>query len=202
MARSLTDAEQRPADVATAAQRRRIDRSTARALAAALSALAVSAVVVGTSSEALVRHGTAATSELHTGTISLTDDDQGRSLVELETMAPGRPVSQCIEVTYTGTILPVDLTLNAESVGDIADYVDLTIDRGWTGGFDDCGSFLRNAHMYQGTLASLVDDGVHVGSFGNVGDRMTFRIRFDLVDEAAAAGRSGTVDFVWEAVPA
>lgn len=202
MARPLASAETRDDTTTTAAQRRRrIDRSTARALAAALSALAVSAVVVGTSSSALVRHGTGVSSDITTGVITLADDDDGRSLVELRSMAPGRPVTQCLEVSYTGSVVPVDLTLRADSDGDIGPWVTVDVARGRDGGFDDCAGFVHEHDVFTGTLAELTEDTLAVGSFSNLGESMTFRVRFDLADHEDAAGRVGTIDFVWEAAP-
>ena len=85
---------------------RRVDHSTARAFAAALSALAISSLVVTTSSNVLNSEGTIASSHIEAGTISIDDDDEGRSLIELTNMAPGRPEEQCIQVIYEGTIVP------------------------------------------------------------------------------------------------
>lgn len=201
MARDLTAFEEAAASSATTNRRRRTDRSTAQALAAALSALAVATLVVNSSSSALDQSGTAVSSDIETGTITLSDDDGGRSLVDLQAMAPGRPKSECINIAYTGTVLPVDVTLAVETFGDIADYVDMTVERGVSGGFGACDLFQSVEVVSQSRLAEL-SDGVEVGQFSNEGDSMTFRVTFELIDSAAAAGRAGTVDFVWEALPA
>ncbi|MFK8023893.1 MAG: hypothetical protein AB8G26_08015 [Ilumatobacter sp.] len=202
MAVDLNEVEHGPLDRDTETRRRRVDRSTAQALAAALSALAVTALVVTTSSTVLVRSGTAASSDVETGTISLEDDDGGRSLVDLEAMAPGRPVTECINIDYTGNVLPVTLSLRAETVGDIAEFVEIELERGTAGGFENCDGFVREELLVDTRLSDLVDADVEVGGFDNGGESMAFRFTFDLADEAEAAGRSGTVDFVWEAVPA
>ncbi|MEM9746582.1 MAG: hypothetical protein AAF945_07795 [Actinomycetota bacterium] len=201
MARDLATYEREAPEDPRGALRRRVDRSTAQALAAAVSALAVATLVVSTSSSALVRRGTAVTSEIETGTITLEDDDGGRSLVELADMAPGRPVTQCITVQYTGTVLPVSFSLSAEADGDIAEFVEIVIERGDNGAFDACDGFVPEEEVFVGRLDDLVDDEVQLGEFRNENETTSFRYTFDLADEAEAAGRSGTVDFVWEAVP-
>ncbi len=202
MARDLNDLHVDPIDRTSAVRRRRIDRATAHALAAALSALAVATVVVGASSAALVQEGTNVSSEIETGTITLADDDGGRSLVELTAMAPGRPVTECIRVAYTGTVLPAGVDLIAETSGDIAEYVHVEIERGSNGGFGDCDRFVPEAIVFDDRLVELTKRPVDLGLVLSADAAMVFRVQFALRNEAAAAGRSGTVDFVWEAVPA
>jgi hypothetical protein len=179
-----------------------VDRATGRALAAAISSLAVATIVVSQSSEGLQIEGTVAANDFESGTIALVDDDSGRSLVHLEEMAPGRPVEQCIAVSYAGSVLPVDLSLGAETSGDIARFVEVRVERGVGGGFGDCEAFRPDQELFIGDLASLEDRSVELGQFHNQDETATFRFRFDLLDDADAAGRGGSVDFVWQAVPA
>ena len=182
--------------------RERIDRTTARALAAAVASLAVATFVVGTSTNALDPGGTVAGSSLESGTVSLRDDDGGRSLVQLENMAPRRPVERCITVTYDGTVLPVDVTLTARTDGDIADYVLATIERGDAGGYDSCDEFEPTEQVFSGRLGDIAEgEPLGLGAMRYQGEDISFRFTFELADEADAAGRSGSVDFVWEAVP-
>lgn len=183
--------------------RRRLDRATVRALASALAALAIATVVVTESTSALRPEGTATSNDLDAGTISLRDDDQGRSLVDLPAMAPGRPVERCITVTYAGNVLPASLAVSAEVTGDIAPYVSMRVERGSSGGFETCEGFVSEGLLHEGTLAAFVEAGpTDVGIIREEGASTTFRFVFDLVDDGAAQGRSGTVDVVWEATPA
>ncbi|MEM1333738.1 MAG: hypothetical protein AAGG08_09795 [Actinomycetota bacterium] len=201
MAQDLADFEAQSVDTDVSTRRRRIDRSTAQALAAALSALAVATIVVTTSSSALTTRGAAQSSEVETGSITLADDDGGRSLVDLDAMAPGRPRTECINIAYTGSVLPVDLALVVESVGDIADYVDVRVDRGSSGGFGACELFVPEERIIDARLGDVLGEPQDVGGFSNEGESATYRFTFELIDESSAAGRSGTVDFVWEATP-
>lgn len=194
------------ADVAAPVEsesKRRLDRSTGRALAAAVAALAIAAFVVSESSAALNPQGTASSNEFESGTVALVDDDAGRSLVTLDDMAPGRPVERCITVTYTGSVLPVAVTLGARTSGDIAEFLLVRVERGTAGGFDDCSRFVPDATVYDGSLGALADTGAApVGAIRSQSESMSFRFRFDLVDTDAAEGRAGSIDFVWEAIPA
>lgn len=201
MVRPLTLFEGTAEQVATATARGRIDRSTARALAAAISSLAVATIVVSQSAKGLQVEGTAATNDFEAGTITLADDDGGRSLVELENMAPGRPVERCITVTYTGTVLPVEVSLAAVTSGDVAPYVDIDIEHGRGGRFGDCSAFEPETVVFEGSLGDLEEGVLDLGVFRSQGEDMSLRFTFDLLDEIDAAGRRGAVDFMWEAVP-
>jgi hypothetical protein len=203
MARPLdsTDANTATDDVAEQATAR-IDRAAARAFAAAVSALIISTLVVSQSSAAINPDGTVAGNSFASGTVSLVDDDQGRSLVNLEDMAPGRPIEECISVAYEGTILPVGLTLDAQTVGDLGPYLDVEIESGAGGGFGDCEGFTPTERIFDGTLARLDDAGViALGSIYNSGEAIVYRFRFELRDESEAVGRQSSLDFVWEATP-
>lgn len=180
----------------------RVDRSAARAFAAAVSALLISTFVVSQSSAAIDPDGTVAGNSVTAGTVELTDDDQGRSLVNLEALAPARPVEECIEVSYDGTILPVELTLDTQTIGDLGPYLGVIVERGVGGSFDDCDQFDAEEQVFAGTLAELDQVGaMPLGSVFNTGDKIAFRFRFELADEADAAGLQSSIDFVWEAAP-
>ncbi len=179
-----------------------LGRSTARAFAAAISALLIATLVVNRSSEALTTEGTAAGTSVSSGTISLIDDDQGRSLFDLSAMAPGRPVTRCIEVVYDGTILPVDLALSAEADGSLARFLDVTIDEGSGGSFETCDGFTVIRPVFTGTLASLAGgDWLPLGRMVNTGDSRTFRIHLELQDTEDALGQQTSADFIWEVTP-
>lgn len=180
----------------------RVDRAAARAFAAAVSALLISTLVVSQSTAAIDPDGTVAGNSVTAGTVSLTDDDEGRSLVNLDAMAPGRPVEECITVAYDGTILPVELTLDAQTVGDLGPYLAVEIERGTGGGFENCDSFEPDEQVFAGTLDELDAAGVMaLGFIYNTGDQFGFRFRFELANEADAVGRQSSIDFVWEATP-
>lgn len=180
----------------------RISRVAAAALAAALSALVIGSLVVTSTARALDPAGTSTGAVATSGTISLVDDDGGRSLFDLTNMAPGRPVVHCIEVSYDGTIVPVDLAMRAESSGDLASYLDVVVESGRGGGFADCSGFSGQGQVYAGTLADLTAVGwLPLGTLVNSGQAVTYRVTFELQDRQEALGRAATVSFVWEVAP-
>lgn len=203
MARSIDDyQEYTAADVAPDGQDRRATRSTARAFAAAISALAISALVITTSSDALDQTGTVAENNLQAGTITLIDDDENRALFDLHNMAPNAPRTECIRLVYEGTIVPVELTMAATAPGPLAQYLDLTIEQGTGAGFRDCEGFEPESTLIEGTLTELVALGSQpLQEFLNEGDELSFRFRFEMEDVQAAVGQTTTVDFSWEVTP-
>ncbi len=133
---------------------------------------------------------------------SLVDDDEGRSLFDLSDMVPGRPVVHCIEVTYDGSIVPVELAMQAQAAGELARYLDVTVEDGRGGGFDDCSAFRPNGLVFDGTLDELAASGwLPLGDILNTGDGVSFRISFDVQDRQEALGRSASTSFLWEVTP-
>jgi hypothetical protein len=177
-------------------------RSTARAFAAAISALFISTLVIDRSSEALETDGAVSATAVESGILAIEDDDAGRSLFDLSDMAPGRAEERCIEIRYTGTILPVELTLVAETVGDLGPFLEATIESGIGGGFGSCEQFERAESVYSGSLADLVDRGpLALGPILTRDDRRSFRITFELADTQDALGKVASLDLVWEVSP-
>jgi len=203
MARSLVEYQEHLDDRATPVNTdHQARRSTARAFAAAISAFAISALVITTSSEALEATGTETGNTITSGTISLSDDDNGGALFTLEDMAPNRPSTECIEIVYEGTILPVDMTMSTSATGDLPPYLLLTVETGSGGQFSDCSSFVADGVLFDGTLAEMSAAGAApVVRFRNRGDAHSFRLTFEMVDEQAAVGLGATARFTWEASP-
>ena len=179
-----------------------LTRTTARAFAAAVSALLIATLVVNRSGDALATDGTVSGSALTSGTISLVDDDSGRSLFDLSDMAPGRPVERCLQVVYEGSIVPVDLILAADASGRLGEFLDLSIEEGVGGTFESCDDFVATGYVYQGTLSDLATgESLDLGRILNTGEGRTYRFAFDLRDEQDALGLVTTADFVWEVTP-
>ena len=136
------------------------------------------------------------------GLISLQDDEKGRSLFDLEDLGPGRPFERCVEILYDGTIVPVVLSLGAESRGDLAPYLHTSIEAGSGGNFESCEGFTPSEPVFEGTLADLVAlERADVVPIFNSDTRRTFRVRFELADTNDALGRSATTTFIWEVRP-
>lgn len=80
-------------------------RTTKVQLLAVIAALAlVSTMVLRTSSAAFSGTTENAGNAWDAGTVTLTDDDGGSALFTASGMVPGDSSTQCIEVTYTGTV--------------------------------------------------------------------------------------------------
>ncbi len=181
---------------------KQLDRAAARAFAAAISSLIIATLVVTQSSQALDPEGTVASSSVGAGTVTLVDDDLGRSLVHLTDMSPATPSEECINVTYEGTVLPVDVRLAATVSGGLADYLSVEVERGTGGGFGSCEDFVPLAQVSSGSLGDLGRSRpIALATLRNTQDDMTFRFRFEVLDDERAVGQSVAVDFVWEAVP-
>lgn len=203
MARPLDLDELQVTPTAEPQEQARLTRTTARAFAAAVAALLIATLVVSRSDGALTAEGTTAASAIASGTISLADDDQGRSLFDLGAMAPGRPVTRCLEVVYDGTILPVALSMRSESIGALTSFLDVSIEEGTGGTFEDCGGFRATRPVFAGTLAELTDAGwLPLGRLVNSGETRTYRVRIELQDTADALGQTARAEFLWEATPA
>ncbi len=206
MARPLDSIHSPPPDRAAPvdppAVGKRLDRAAARAFAAAISSLIIATLVVSQSAQALDPEGTVAANSIAAGTITLVDDDQGRSMVQLSDMAPGRPAEECITVSYAGTILPVDVRLTATVAGELADYLWVDIERGTGSGFGSCDDFDPVAEVFSSSIGDLGrSDPLPVATFRNVEDDVTFRFRFEVLDDERAVGQAASIDVVWEAVP-
>ena len=179
-----------------------MDRAAVRAFAAAIGSLIIATLVVSQSARALEPEGTVAGNSFEAGTITLVDDDQGRSLVSLTDMAPGRPVERCITVSYEGTILPVEVSLAATTNGPLAQYLSVEIEAGTGGSFGSCETFEATESLYSGTVGELSRaKPMVVAELRNQDDEIGFRFRFELLDDGRAVGESTSLDFVWEAVP-
>jgi hypothetical protein len=175
---------------------------TGRSFAAAASVLLLSTLVVNRSSGALTGTDANATAAVGSGSIELTDDDQGRSLFDLTNLTPARPEARCVEVTYGGTILPVALRLRAEADGSLADFLDVTIDEGTGGGFESCDGFTAVSPVFDGPLTDLTALGwVELGDILNAGDGRTYRISLQLEDNQEALTQETNLELAWEVEP-
>ncbi len=177
-------------------------RAAGGALAAALSALLVVTLTVSRSGEAFDDPGTGGAGSVASGTVAVSDNDEGRSLFDLADLGPRQPLVRCLEIVYEGTILPVDLDLVAEAGGDLAPFLDLTLTEGRDGVFETCDGFQPGSEVFAGTLAGLVAAGpVALDPVLNTGETRSYRIELVLRDDAGALGRSTTVEFLWVVTP-
>lgn len=181
-------------------------RTTARSLATAIALLIVSILVVTRSRAALSTENAGADVSLGAGSVELTDDDAGSSLFAVDDMVPGRPERDCIVVSYEGNVLPVTIGLSSEADGALAGLLDVQVERGTGGAFQDCTGFTPTATVYDGTLAGLADqaDGIEAATITEGPAAETFRFTFELsgVPDSDEADPTASARFIWQADPA
>jgi hypothetical protein len=176
-------------------------RTTARALATALALLMISLLVVTRSRDAFDTTPARSEATFTTGDVRLTDDDGGSTLFDIPNMVPGRPVRDCIAVTYEGDVVPVDVRLEASADGVLAPALQLTIEAGTGGGFQACGGFEATDTLFEGTLAELADtDALDAFRATETPATRTFRFTFDLDPDVPVQGRArASADLAWTA---
>ena len=140
--------------------------------------------------------------------VALSDSDEGTAMFAGGTpLSPGASTGRCIEVTYTGEgeeMSPVLLYAAATS-GDLAPYLDLTIDIGPAGNgtFGNCADFTASGTLFQGTLAefaathSSYATGRPTWRPSAAEETRAFRFQVAVQDVPAAAGRSVSFGFTW-----
>ena len=143
-----------------------------------------------------------------TGTVVLTDDDGGVSaMFTVLDMAPLVPVTECIVVTYEGSLVPADVNLYGVSGGTGLDaYLDVIVEEGSGGTFASCAGFTAiGPAIFTGTLASFA--GTHTDFASGAGawnpavnpESRTYRFTVTLQDANGAQGLDATATFTWEA---
>ena len=98
--------------------------------------------------------------QIATGTVALQDNDAGSVLYDVTNAKPGDSVEKCIQVTYTGSLASDVRLYTPDTLGALAQYVDLQITPGTQASatFPDCTGFTASgAPLFTGTL-----DGVRV----------------------------------------
>jgi len=186
-----------------------ITRSRRLNLVVALIALAfVSALVVRTSASAFSDTTDNTTNQFTAGDVTLIDDDLTVAMFTAGNMKPLDAQTECITITYQGS-LDASVTLyGALTAGDgLDDYLNLTVNRGSGGSFGDCTGFLSSENVYTGTLDGFTGThtsfGTGAGTWAPTGgapdDDMTYQFIVTLQDDNAAQGLTTTASFTWEA---
>ncbi len=176
--------------------------------AAAAALLMAALLAIGSSWAAFSATTENAANDFAAGTVALTDNDAGVALFDtLTNLKPGDGETDCIEVTYSGTLDAQVRMYGSVTAGTgLEDYLDFTVERGtgtcaaftaaamvWDTGTDgDLGVFLAGATNY----ATGVDAWNVTG--GGPDDTVPYRITATLQDNNAAQGLASTVTFTWE----
>jgi hypothetical protein len=143
-----------------------------------------------------------------TGSVTLGDDDSGTAMFTTTgngLLTGGQTVTNCIEVDYTGTSTTgVNIKFYGAATGNLAEYLDVTVERGTGGGFGDCTGF-TGTQIFNNTLKYLndnVDDftaGVGAWTPASSSDSRVYRISISVQQNALAQAKTATGTFTWEA---
>lgn len=154
------------------------------------------------------------------GTVSLSDNDAGGTLLALTGVQPGASDAGCIKVTYAGTLASNVRLYGTTSGSGLATYLDLKVTRGsYTPsdpGFDSCTNFQPDATNYIGSGAGVVYDGTLQAFADNwagglvdptagspeswtTGESHVYRLEVSLSNNTAAQGLTAGQTFTWEA---
>ena len=141
-----------------------------------------------------------------TDEVTISDDDAASALFEAGNLGPGKPITNCISVSFDGNGSPAVVRLRGQSSGALDRHLALTIEIGSGGRYNQCGTF-RGDVLYHGSLAGFVAGHGSLGSglttFSPTGDdSRTFRFTVAVTDDAAAQGTSAKAGFSWDAQPA
>ncbi len=184
---------------------RRNRRAMAYRAIAMVASLAFVSVLVMTSSRAAFVDTTDNTSnQFSAGTVVLNDDDAGSVLFNVNNLAPTQNRTNCITVSYTGS-LAANVHLYGAASGSLAQYLDVVIDVGTGGSYNNCTGFTSGSTLYTGTLANFAAtrtnfvNGLAGWNGATNPSSRTYRISVTLQDNNAAQGLSATADFTWEA---
>jgi hypothetical protein len=154
------------------------------------------------------------------GTVTLSDNDSGGSLVSLSNAMPGSTDTGCIRVRYAGS-LAANVRLYGTTTGSGLDrYLDVTVTRGVyspsTPSFDSCTDFQPDGTdyigagagvIYNGTLENfpdnwstgLVDPTAGSPESWGTDEVHVYRVTVTLQNDIAAESLSATQTFTWEA---
>ncbi len=176
------------------------------------SLLTVSAVVVSSSTAAFTASTSNAGNSLSTGTVDLVDNDLGAVMFTASDLVPGQSVTDCIVVTYQGTVAdPAGVKVYSGGYtdsGTVATYLNLTIEEESGGTFGNCTGFVTGATIESGsTLAGFdsasSDYSTGVGAWDPSGtpESTTYRITVQLDPSAPDTQQGESVSamtFAWE----
>jgi hypothetical protein len=148
--------------------------------------------------------------QLSTGDVALSDNDSNGALYFKTNAEPGESFSQCIKVTFTGSMAS-DVRLYTSAVGALGDYVNLTITTGTTTGAG-CTGFSADpgGPLYTGELdefaadnsgwANGLPDLPEGASSWTNGSAVAYKFDVTIQDDPGAEGKDTNAHtFTWEA---
>ena len=181
-------------------------------LALPISLVVVSVLVVSSSVAAFTSSTSNTGNSFSAGTVDLVDDDLAAVLFSVADMVPGTSSTDCITVTYQGSVAdPAGVKVYSGGYADSGDYdtyLNLTIEEGSGGSFGDCTGFSsENTIESAGTLSDFDTAHTNYATGAGVWDpastpvSKTYRITVEL-DAAAPDAEQGesvtAMTFTWE----
>lgn len=174
----------------------------------AAGALVLTAALVWQSAYAGFSTGTApVASELSTGTLALSDSDQGLAHLSIPGLKPGEAFASCLVVTSTGSLASAVKLYGAGrgSSQNVASYLTVRVDEGTGGENTQCTGFTPTATIYNNRLSNFPTtwaSGVGTWRTAGVitGENRTYRIAITVDPAAPTTTKNGSawVIFVWE----
>jgi hypothetical protein len=144
------------------------------------------------------------------GGVSLSDDKNGTAMFAATALKPGSTASQCINVTYTGTVastvkLSAAYTDGTAASSGLAPYLDFTVQE--IGAADDCTTptgTLTAIDAADTTLAAKVTGGLaapgaSLGWSPSATSTKRYRFTYALQDNNSAQNKTASVGFTWTA---
>jgi predicted ribosomally synthesized peptide with SipW-like signal peptide len=180
--------------------------------------VAIVAAVTGTGTYAAFSGTTSNPSNAFAaGTVALSDNDAGGSLLSLSNATPGNSSTGCIKITYSGS-LNANVHLYGSATASLPTYLTLTVTRGTDSSpsFASCSNFTADATNYIGSGAGVIYSGnlsAFPSTYGggvvdptsgspatwSTSDAHSYKFVVTVQNNAAAQGLSSTASFTWEA---
>lgn len=176
---------------------------TARVLAAVAVLVLGSSVALGEGLAALRGLGSERAS-FTSAALELSDDDAS-ALFTVSNVAPGKALTRCIALSYRGPASAV-VRLHGTSTGSgLDEALQMTVEAGSGGTFDDCRGFRGSVLLYRGSLAGFTathgDETSALDTFFPSQETETKAFRFSLTldDAPEAQERTASATFTWDA---
>ena len=197
-----------------------IDSRMALATVAAIALAVTFLYSVRTSGAQFTARTENSSNEFWAGQIDVTTNLVQPVLLISDGIYPGVQITECMEVSYVGTVESVSTRMFASALeGGLGDYLDIRIDSGVmrsdsggntnTNGTDSCESFeaaAQGSSVFDGTLADFAQrHGTYENGFDlgltDPGDTIALRITAEVQDNNEAQGLSADFSFFLEGRP-
>jgi hypothetical protein len=140
-----------------------------------------------------------------TGTVSLTNNAAVAVFNNITGLIPGSTGTNCILVTYTGSLASTVKFYVQNYSGTLDPYLTMTVQ---SGSGTSCGAFGTSTTLFSGTLNALRTANTNFAnglpatspwSPASNGSVMPYQFTYTLADDNAAESATANLDLVWEA---